>query len=240
MNLLKCLKTRKPYIVDFFTDNYGVYEYFRIMKGSEAIPDWWKSIDHNLKLGERPSEKSNTVKRCPGIINTFGQSFVMPLWTEIDFAMDENYNWNAKVSDQITSIKSHDIEAQAKGYLDRNKYTHLKIETPWVAREKTGLKFVISPCSWSSELLLSEYFIPTAIRSFNISHGNNIHGFIKNKKQSIILSAGTPLIHIFPLTDKKVQINCHYDPEEVNKIKECQPVKLSFSSSYYKKYKLMR
>jgi hypothetical protein len=38
--------------------------------------------------------------------------------------------------------------------------------------------------------------------------------FINNTPSNFMIAAGTPLAHIVPLSDKDVQVKCHYLPQE--------------------------
>jgi len=229
----------KKITVDFFTNNFSVYENFPIKHGRNFIPEWWKNIEtkkyDNNEI--RPAAILPTLKRCPGMINTYKESLIMPLWTEIDIVMHNNSTWTGACSDRKTEISTHP-SYQYGDYLPHDRYTHLKITSPWYACEKKGINFVVAPCSWDNQLLLSTYFIPTGIRSWKHTCSTNIHGFIRNHEHSLNLHAGMPIVHFYPMSEKKIDIKCHYDPDKFKQLGENTPDRISFSSSYYKKMRL--
>jgi len=231
----------KKYVVDFFTANYSVFDNFKITEGRKFIPTWWKNLDTKQYDGneKRPAAIVPTVKKCPGMIHTYKESFIMPLWTEIDIVMDENYEWTGATSDRKTHISTHSSR-QYDGYLPKNHYTHLKIQSPWYAEEKTGVNFVVSPCSWDNSELLETYFIPVGIRSWKYTCSTNVHGFLQNKAQSINFQSGMPLVHFFPMTDKNVEVRCHYDPDKVERLGQNTTDRLAFSGGYFKKQAIAR
>ena len=234
----------KKNVVDFFTHDPMVFEFFQIRKGTNFYPEWWRQIPNNLYESNRflpeqsPSEKKKTLKHCPGFSELHKQSYIMPLWTELEMQINNN-NWQAKVSDHSTKITSHSAY-QRGSYACPSKFQHIKIDTPWQSISKKGIKFLISPCSFTSDKLLTDFFIPNAIRSYDISHGNNIHGFVEIKENIINLEAGMPFIHLFPLTDKKTQIRCHYDPEKFDYLQNLMPGRFSFTKSYFFKRHLKK
>lgn len=230
----------------FVTHDEMIYEYFKVSEGHKYYPEWWKELDTNLyaddlynnSLPRSSSNKVLTTKSCPGITDLYKNSFVMPLWCEIDLNVTENYV-NAKVSDQMTKIESHGSE-QRGSFLDSSKYQHIKINTPWLVETKSNIKFLICACMFSNENLINGLYIPNGIRSFDISASTNIHGFVKKEDRNINLKAGSAMLHLFALTDKKIQIKCEFDPEKYRFLNNTQPGRFSFTNSYYTKKKIMQ
>lgn len=224
------LKRKSKKVVDFVTNDYMVYNYFKIEEGRSFIPSWWKDID--LK-------DTQTLKRCPGFINSFKYSYVMPLWTSIEIDIDKEGQIAIRTSDGTTKITSHD-PIQRGAYLSEKEYVHIKLESPWLAYSKNHTQWNISPCSWNSEILIDKYVIPTSIRSFDVSYSTNIHGFIRRQYQNIKLKAGTPIVHMFPMTDRKPKVNCIYDPDAFDRLLQSLPSRFGFVSSYYEKRRIMK
>jgi len=236
--IIKMLK--KTEIIDFFTYDPMVYEFFKISNGSNFFPDWWKNIPNKLYIDGQntPSFEIPTMKKCPGLTELYKQSFVMPLWTDIDIQV-KGRQCITSVSDRMTKIDSHD-KIQRGSYLNPDKYHHLKIITPWVAKTKSKINFLISSCSFSNEAFIDSFFVPNGFRSFNISSSTNVHGFTRvDYDHNFTLESATPLIHLFPLTDKKVKVRCHLDKDEFQKISMTQPDRFSFNGGYYKKKRLL-
>lgn len=231
---------QKPIYVDFFTFDPMVYEFFKISEGRNFLPDWWKKIPNKMYCGDNhtPSFQIPTMKKCPGLIELYKQSFILPLWTDIDIVV-KRHQCTASVSDRMTKIDSHD-KIQRGSYLDDNRYHHLKIISPWVASTKSNINFLVSSCSFSNEVFIDSFFIPNGIRSFEVSSSTNIHGFTRiDHDHNFCIESGTPLIHLFPLTDKKVKVHCHLDKNRFEKINMTQPDRFSFNSGYYKKKRLL-
>jgi len=221
---------KKSETVHFYTNDPLVYEFFKIQKGTFFYPEWLKKIKNN-------DENLRTIKKCPGMLDMYKNSFIMPLWTAIKVDI-KNSSVHIDASDGSTKIDCH-VPTQRGLYMDSEDYLHLKIITPWRAYSKSNTKFLCAPCSFSNEKLVTDFFIPNAIRSYSISAGNNIHGFIINQDQKFELDAGSPIMHIFPITDKQVNIECHFDPERFFYLEALQPNRFSFTGSYFKKRKLL-
>jgi len=227
---------KRPVELHFYTNDPLVYEYFQIDRGVKWFPDWIKNIDPALNEPNF-SQYKKTIKKCPGVLELYKNSFILPLWTELGINI-KNKSVHISVSDNSTRIDSH-ADFQRGTFLPQAENIHLKIVSPWRTETKSSVQFLISACSFSSETLISQFHIPNAIRSYNISAGNNIHAFISNHDQDISIEAGTPLVHIFPLTDKKVNLQCHFDPEKFHYLEALQPNRFSFSGSYFAKKKLI-
>jgi len=93
---------------------------------------------------------------------------------------------------------------------------------------------------WNNPDLLNRLMLPTAFRNFRGGTSTNIHTFMNSDVRDVLyLEAGVPMINMTPMTDKKVDIKCHYDPEWFDKVSSCSAVNFSINSSYYTRKKHM-
>jgi len=230
----------------FVTHDEMVYNYFQVSEGKNFFPQWWRDIKHDLYATDiwpaGPTEKSVstkllTMKTCPGITDLYKNSYVMPLWSEVDILTTKT-SVRAIASDKITKTDSHGSH-QRGNFLDEKDYSHLKIQSPWMVETTSNIKFLVSSCMFSDKNLLDNYFIPNGVRSFNISSSTNIHGFVRKEENNFTLKAGVPLVHLFPLTDQEISIQCEFDPEKFNYLNKTQPDRFGFSNAYYIKKRLM-
>lgn len=231
----------------FVTHDEMVYEYFKIAPGHRYFPEWWKTLPKdlyaqdiydNIRVPKSESSKLLTTKSCPGITDLYKKSYIMPLWCEIDINISAD-TVDVKVSDKMTRIGSHNPH-QRGSFLNDKIYKHLKIDTPWKVETKSSISFLISACMFSNENLINRLSIPNGIRSFDISSSTNIHGFVTKEEKNINIKAGTPIIHLFPLTDSNIKIECKFDPEKYQHLNKTQPDRFSFANAYYTKKKLMK
>lgn len=235
----------KTLTVDFVTNDYKAYDYFPIDFSNKYIPQWWKNIPerYNNDTFQTKANRLNTLKRCPGFMDVYRYSYTLPLWTSCEIIVDDEINdlGYSAVSADGTEISSHP-SYQAGDFMPSNSLIHFKFQSPWYgySSKKKDLIWNWAPAVWNNHSLIHKLLIPTAFRNFRGGSGTNIHTFVNSKKSdTIYLEAGVPMIHMVPMTDSKVNIKCHYDPDWCQKIESTLPHNFSHNGSYYAKRKLM-
>jgi len=226
-----------------YTDNVNAHEYFPIRKARDFIPQWWKDIpsfmykEHNSfkTLGNRiPS-----MKKCPGIIEYYKKGLMIPLWTDIEFIIDKNVNengWSTAVADGVDVEPHADIQKGA--FLSSGNWFHNKIISPWMIETKVPLDFLYLQPHWNLNELNKDVMIPNGYNSFyKGNHSTHIQMFINKESDRIVnIYAGTPILHLVPLTEKKIKIHVSYDENSARLLgKKTTPY--SFESKYYRKKK---
>lgn len=235
----------KKLTVDFITSDYKSYEYFPIDKSNKFIPQWWKDIpqEYDSETFKTKANRRNTLKRCPGFMDVFRYSYTLPLWTSCEIIVDDNvndYGYSTTCADG-SEIVSHDSE-QAGRFMPSNSLIHFKFESPWLgySSKKKDLLWNWSPAVWNNPSLLNKLMIPTAFRNFRGGTSTNIHTFMNSSESDVLyLEAGVPMIHMIPMTDKNVDVKCHYDPDWYSKILSCMPGNFSSNGVYYTRRKNM-
>jgi len=235
----------KKLTVDFITYDYKAYEYFPIDKSNKFIPQWWKDIpqEYENNIFKTKANRRNTLKRCPGFMDVFRYSYTMPLWTSCEIIVDDRVNEHgySTVCADGSGISSHD-PSQGGKFLTSNSLIHFKFHSPWYgySTKKRDLLWNWSPAMWNNPDLLNRLMLPTAFRNFRGGTSTNIHTFMNSDVRDVLyLEAGVPMINMTPMTDKKVDIKCHYDPEWFDKVSSCSAVNFSINSSYYTRKKHM-
>lgn len=205
---------RKEIVLDCFTSRSDVYTYFPLQYGSKMLPDWWKKIPNSYTtngLDENP-----TLKGCSGFLDFYTEAISVPLWSDISLRTTQsNMSVQWLCSDKLTQIHSHDLK-QIGSYLanNRSKYIHLKITTPWMLSCKKDINFLFSGNTWALDNP-QDLTIPTGISNFKYQNSININMLLFfNTIQTFKLNAGISLIHLFPITDKKIKLKMHLIGEE--------------------------
>jgi len=202
-------------IVDFFTTRPDAYKYSPIDYAHKFYPDWWKKTSPSYENGfvKRP-----TIKSCNGIIDSYKKGFIIPLWSDLVFQVNnKNISWN--FADDLSQCNFHNYQ-QWQSYADMSKYYHLKIESPWIARCKENVNFYFTKPFWNHPLG-EPYEILSGVLNFKYNDATNIQMMIDIQKDYIYnLKALTPMIHAIPFTDKELLIKNHLvDDLEMKKIK---------------------
>jgi len=235
----------KKVVVDFITHDYKAYDYFPIDKSNKFIPQWWKDIpqQHDSEIFKTKANRRNSLKRCPGFMDIFRYSYTLPLWTSCEIIVDDRINedgYSTSCADG-TKISSHDSE-QAGRFMPSNSLVHFKFVSPWLgySPKSRDLLWDWAPATWNNPNLLGKLIIPTRFRNFRGGTSTNIHTFMDSSTRDVLnLEAGVPMIHMTPMTDSKVEVKCHYDPDWYHRVCSAMNINFSKNNSYYTKRKHM-
>jgi hypothetical protein len=200
-------------VVDCFTYHHSVYENYKPEKASEFIPDEWKTLPKTVTLNafsNRPSSKltipSATAKTCVGFINLFKSGFIIQNWADQSIEVTVDGELNASSPAQISNISQHDPwQVWDTFYAGCG---HVKLNTPWAFKEKTGVKFVFGKCTWNDTHMTGNFHVLTGIVDYKNQNSTQINFYAK--KDSIVeLRAGQPLAHIIPMSENKLKLKYH-------------------------------
>lgn len=221
--------------LDFFVDENSTYvaEYSPVLKASKLIPEWFKELQTLApkKLLDDVSlifNHAKNVKYCPGINTTLTSGFIVPLWCDLFFESEEN-NWSYQFSDKQSVLHMHS-NSQMTGCFD--DYHIAKIQVPWIGRSSKACAFISLPPIYHTSLDKPyreiHGFIETCSR-YNIL---NVNSFLLFKKGSgkTIIPLHTPLSHMIPFGGEKVEIKCHVDTKEYNRLKSLERAPLKFTA----------
>lgn len=211
---------RKPkLVVDAFTKVPQVHEHFPVETANHFIPDWWKRvpkeyISQNTGQNAPPNRKLNTIRRCSGIVDYYNSnSIVIPLWMSCIFEYGENpFTSKAIFStpDPVFGLKYQDYKMRGEEYL--KNWHQFKFSSPWRFKEKTGVNFHFTQCFYNFEHP-DEVIIPPAIINYKYQHSSEVNIFVKKPPGKEIyrieFDAGNPLVHLTPITEKKLELRTH-------------------------------
>jgi hypothetical protein len=205
-------------VVDAFVDNPGILKMFPIVESIKHSPQWWKNLPkENHFLSDRNVlYPGSTMKRCVGFVEMYRNSFTIPLWADISISTNENGDWAFFSHYKGVYINSHDRSQYGEAF---NNFVHLKLSSPWALKEKKGINFLAQSPLWNNIHLWNVMHIVPGFFEFKYQNSTNINFFVNRINQNIQLLANMPILHLIPLTEKKVVIKCHYaDEKEYNDI----------------------
>lgn len=204
-----------------FTTLRSVYEIYKPDVSIKFYPDEFKAIPKTY-VGTDPTTgiKCNapTIRKCNGIVDYYKTGFVLPMWT--DFICQPK-GCVAKESSigMITQpfyYENHSREQYPGLFED---YIHVKLESPWLFREKTGIKFVWGSPTWNLHKHRNNFTVVPAAVSYNYQCTTNVNIFVRKDSEDFILTGGTPLVHITPVSEKEISIKHHLiDDSEKSKL----------------------
>lgn len=194
--------------LDCFTTEENIYNFTPIVKASKTIPDWWKKLPNYefiLKRDEKEifvNDSIQNLKNCYGFLELFKNSITIRHWTDLYLEVDENdFSWFVMYGQ---SIETHSREQIGEGF---KNYHHLKLSSPWVFREKEGIKFSWFGAEWNLDNY--DFVILPGVVNFYINAHTNINMMIPKQKREYLIPAGLPLVNLIPLTEKKLILKNH-------------------------------
>lgn len=200
---------KKKVVIDAFTHMRTAYEYFPIDYAIKFVPEWWKSLpkEYTKTTNLGLNLDISTLKRCNGFLDLYARGFVLPMWSDLVMNTQETggyqFQWANSNSADITTHS-----AQQYGMSVDEKFIHLKILSPWMVQEKTGVKFIWTSPTWS-RLFDDNLTILPGVVDYKYQHGTNINLFIEKKNSTYKLMAGEAMSHVVPLSDHKIEIKTH-------------------------------
>lgn len=230
---------KKEVTLDFFINNEKFANLYAPKKASSHLPEWWKSL---VPYYEEPNQitqrlrPSSTMKFCSGFKDLYASGFILPLWSDLIIDVNkENYFYI--FADKSSSSQEHSAKQHGNSF---NNFHHMKIGSPWYAVEKSGIKFAFIEPTWSWIRDRHSLRILPAVVSYDLQSATNINIFLEKKEEEyrIQIDAGDPIIHLIPLTDKKVNLKTHF----VNQLEydliatRNPPTKFVGSFEVYKKF----
>lgn len=210
-------------------------KYYPIVPSSKFIPEWWKNTPKsNFDL--ESFNLSRTVRGCPGIIGSFKNGYIQPMWSDVAFSHENENNWRFSFADNMSRIDMHSNTQFTNFY---ENYSFMKMSSPWFLRAPKNLKiFMVDPFYLTNEP--KPYIIP-----YGFLEGSSIslnYFFFMKKNQGvekILIKAGTPTVQIIPLTDKTIKFTTEIISNREYELMKRTHIVPKFSNSGIERRKLL-
>lgn len=203
---------RKQIIIDCHVDCKRLAKNHPIKRGTKFVPEWWKQLPstYSTQTETDITRPVPTLKKCGGFIDLYTQGWILPAWSDILLKTreDGHFAYEYPVGTSWSRVESHSRE-QFKGAF--KGYMHMKIISPWVLvdRHETNTKFLWTPTSWSLFDDQPEFRVLPGIMDFTDNIGTHLNLLLPIADKEYFIKAGTPLVHISPLTEKKITFETH-------------------------------
>jgi hypothetical protein len=228
---------KKTIVVDAFVHEAAIHDLFPIEETSNFLPQWFKKIPPSI-VEQTPnsiSKEFSTIRHCEGFNALYKTGFVIPLWSDLTFETEKDgYSWNMSALPEKATISSHPHSQSGNVF---NNYMHAKIESPWILEEKTGIQFNWNYPIWNDVSNHFDVCILPGILNFKYQNCTHINMFLPKRKNTIKFNAGSPIVHLVPISENKVDIRCHLISNEEYSQKH-RKMRYNFTSlAKYKKIK---
>jgi len=200
--------------IEFFSTIPGVAEAFPIIEAKNYKPDWTKSAIKDLS--ERKNKKDfhydtgrfTHVSYCPGIFDLFKTGYIVPMWYDVNIKTEKNkpgFSW--EVADKnfgaLSDMKFIDTHNEKiTDFIPKRKGTSnsiVKINTPWNVIVPEGLKLLCLPLNYPDHY---DYESTTGLLDPSQSSELNVQMNWNVENGERLIKAGTPLMHVIPLSEK--------------------------------------
>lgn len=230
-------------VLDCFSEYGFVTNLAPIQKAVKFFPEWWKSLPKAIPAISGHMVEDSTIKTCPGFVELYRNSIIMPLWTDcaIDIAPQGNDGYRWQFADGITSASSHPHE-QRGDYLPNDKYQHIKIASPWFLKTKEDIKWLYTQATYNIKNPDQQLVIP-GVLNFKYQGQTNINMVFPRLDGKVIrhvIKRGQPLAQMIPMTEKEVDVRIHLvDSVEYKKLNSTGH-RATFFNSYNKMVKILK
>jgi hypothetical protein len=183
-------KKKQPEVIAFIAESKAsLLKTSPICLSKNHYPAWWKNIPSSSFDWDK-LKVNNTVKACPGIINTLKRGLLLPMWSdgEIDIVKNGNYEFddNTFINNTPGGFKSH--------YSD---YLHLSISTPWLIRTDVKL---LTMHPFYADVSLPNYLVKDSIIEAKKIIPIEFKIFIsKDNNNPIVFKKNTPVLYFMPV-----------------------------------------
>jgi len=221
---------RKSNVLTAKTSTFGLLERFPVMEAKHCIPNWYKEMRSYYEVSPCPiktiANLHGTAKNCYGIKSLINAGFIVQAWSDMSFLIQPNGDLLAKTAGEDKHFFEIHSSNDAPNFL-KNKIT-VKLRCPWnLFGNKT--RYIYTPAAYHSRLS-QNIFMPSGVLEFEKQHAAHIFLCIdvRDHEYEIIIKAGEPLMHLIPLTDKKIILENKYE----STFKESPDGNFYFCNSY--------
>ena len=200
---------KKPSTItlDCFTDQRVIHDAYEPVLAIDWMPDWSKKMPATRKFDSNTYQglDNATLKRCPHVNQLLTTGVLFPAWMQLkiktfdttDHAMVQTYPENSP-------IIPHDPQDYAH---HKPNMWHGKVMSPWQIQDKSGLDWIWTSPQWHQDNPLKYWTVP-AITEFKYQHATIVNLMVPFNTE-LTIEPGDPWLHLIPLTDKRIKLNCH-------------------------------
>ena len=201
---------RKNEIV-FFHNEPSIIDNFPIIESKNLKLQWVNKVKQDfenlVKEGAKKDISFNHLSKCPGIFDLFKYGYVIPLHKDIQIRPRGMGFESTAV--ELTSFPNHfqvDTPSERSvNLISKPPWAEefiIKIDTGWHIIAPKGVKFIMLPIAYPDTF---DFTATIGIINPALSTAINFQMFW-NGTEDTVITAGTPLGHLIPLSEKKFKM----------------------------------
>lgn len=187
------------------------------LKVRSKSPSWWSKlksmyITFDPKAGMHIP--SPTVKACPGIVEYIRKPINLNLWSDliINVSKDGRIKTTgpAHAGQSVVETSIHESNQYHEDLYGNNAVV-LKLVAPWFVKSDDEVDFLLAEAHYSPELRKHGIQVCPGIVNFKYQYSLNVFLVIpiKDEDYEISLKYDTPLMSMFPMSEREVEIEMH-------------------------------
>lgn len=198
--------------MQFYTYDNGIYTNEKPTLKPDH-PEWTrhlKSTYKNFNPNKNYFHDATTAKNCPAIHNFFNDGIKFKMWMDLKIRVYPD----GMVEDLTIQ---EDMRYKPVSQHDPRQYEHMypstktafKLNNPWIAKCKDDTKFILMESHYSTNFLReNNLYIAPGVIDYKYQAAVNIHVILDKKEEpyELYIPYGTPLITLFPLSNKKLNL----------------------------------
>lgn len=206
---------KKKIELDCYTHIPGLIEMQPLKKHAKP-PSWWSKIKSLYKVYDSKKGmhlKVPTVKTCPGVVEYIRKPINFNLWTDLNIVVSPDGRIKSSgpqnSAEGIDQVEMHSIQ-QYHPDLYGNSVV-IKLVVPWIIETNDEANFLISETHYSPELRNLGITVIPGVLNFKYQHSINVFLVlpVKEEEYEIELKYDTPLMSLFALSERDVNITMH-------------------------------
>lgn len=203
----------KPIVIDMITTNNTLHYASGLFPANEYHPEWWRKLPAMLEEHENNVYPSATAKKCPGIIDLYKNSFILPMWSELNVKVyNETGRYEYQFADEISKLTPHNPQQFNRAF-DLFTTQHFKLCSPWKIRTSEPLQILwADPIYNNSDNLFNYRILPGIIAHDKHLLDVNVNLMVQRNPDKDVLyniKFNQPLYQLIPITSRKVIVKHH-------------------------------
>jgi len=177
-----------------------------------------------------------TTSSCASFLAMQKRSFTLKSWQDWSINRPNMGDFNVELTrSELCGFQGHSSEA-TNGWAGKHNIDVVKVIPPFKVDTEESISWVQTYSPFAHQNIR----VPSGIIDFKYSHETNF--FIYNHKtdtKDVIFKAGDVLLNYIPLSDRRIKINQHYDPERFDYLHNAN-APLTKKNGYIKKKLFMQ
>jgi hypothetical protein len=179
-------------------------------------------------------QRTPTFRTCFGRVSALKRSATVLMPSSVSIEVKEDLHAYYHFSEDNNSYVTMTFQHNTDPYYNPKDGILSKMNLPWRMQEDTGVSFVFARHIRN----MTHMMIPSGVSDFKHQHSMNVFNLIRKVPHSYIVDFRTPLLALYPQSDKPLHVESYYDIYKFNELQEKTAIKSWFTGSGLKLNKL--